>query len=246
MSIQTTTPSLPFVFPHAPLKAMDPAMLVFELNRETLRLLPEHSELITSAATMAAFLHDGQTRFTRGKMSRVPYIEHPIRCALRAIRWGLVEDPYLVAGALLHDVREDCEARLLATFGLTEETGAACLERLYGAEISEMVDDLTSPAWNVDRAAYLRWIDEIIAKERRSTIGKALDLKDNAGSIKHQLGTGIDQKLLAMLDKYYLPVVRIADPLDELGAGRAADDMRVLRRDLEQVAHDHSVVLSEG
>lgn len=78
MSIQTTAPSLPFVFPHAPLKAMDPAMLVFELNRETLRLMPEHSELITSAATMAAFLHDGQTRFTRGKMTRVPYIEH--RC----------------------------------------------------------------------------------------------------------------------------------------------------------------------
>lgn len=51
------TATTTMTYPRTPLKDMDPAMLVLELNRETLRLFPEHSELITSALTMATFLH---------------------------------------------------------------------------------------------------------------------------------------------------------------------------------------------
>jgi (p)ppGpp synthase/HD superfamily hydrolase len=61
---------------------------------------------------MASFLHRKQTRFVRGDLPRVPYIEHPLRVALRLVRWG-VPDAELIAAALLHDVVEDCSTELL-------------------------------------------------------------------------------------------------------------------------------------
>lgn len=189
-----------------PLKQMDPAMLVFELDREIHRLLPgtTNSELVTSAATMASFLHRKQTRFVRGDMPRVPYIEHPLRVALRLVRWGVV-DAELIAAALLHDVVEDCSKELLEAFGHPSEKAMDCLSRIFGRRVSQLVGAVTNPA---NGTSYEEHVTLLANSGSRALLIKASDLKDNAGSIRHQLGHGQDSRMYRMLFKY-MPAVEI-------------------------------------
>lgn len=194
--------TLPTTFPRVPLKQMDPSMLVFELDRETHRLMPEAAELITSAATMASFLHREQTRSVRGDMPRVPYIEHPLRVALRLIRWG-VRSPGLIAAALLHDVLEDCSEELLKVFGRHGESGLECLMRLYGPVVANDVNVLTNP---IDGTRYHVHIRHLVRLEHEALLIKTSDLKDNAGSIRHQMGYGNDERMLRRARKY-LPAI---------------------------------------
>ncbi|MFI9629220.1 hypothetical protein [Streptomyces sp. NPDC052042] len=239
------------VFPRVPLKQMDLAMLVFELDRETQRVMPVSSELITSAATMASYLHRNQARFVRGGLPRVPYIEHPLRVALRLIRWG-VRDPFLVAAALLHDVVEDCADELIAMFGRPGDSPVQCLSRLYGPVLAGYVMRVTNPAEGdavTGAEAYQTHVTELAWSGSAAVLIKASDLKDNAGSIRHQFGHGKDDRMLRMLGKY-LPVVReVATALstvslpDQPGIVRAAAaaDMHELAKNLDALAAEHDV-----
>lgn len=243
----TALPNLPRV----PLKRMDPSMLVFELHREADRLLTRaDGELITSAATMASFLHRNQTRFVRGDLARVPYIEHPLRVALRLIRWG-VTDPELIAAALLHDVVEDCADELLQIFGEAEDQNdpVRCLQRLYRSQIARYVETVTNPK----QGTYEEHIDTIAWLASPALLIKASDLKDNAGSIKHQLGHGKDEKMLRLLRKY-LPVIpmvaeglvdtpQVAHPKFDYAtpAATARHELHQLHTDLLELADAHGV-----
>lgn len=240
--------ALPTTFPRVPLKQMDPALLWFELDRETHRLMPEDCELITSAATMASFLHREQTRFVRGDMDRVPYIEHPLRVALRLIRWGS-RDAELIAAALLHDVAEDCADELLDLFGHVGEGPLDCLARLYGPQVAGLVGRVTNPTacGSADAASRRTYEDHLAAlasSGSKALLIKASDLKDNAGSIKYQLGHGKDGRMLRMIAKY-LPVVPVvADGLaivDAQGAAAARVDLGSLLDDLQGLAASHGV-----
>jgi len=239
-------PVLPASFPRVPLKQMDPSMLVFELDRETQRLMPESSELITSAATMASFLHRNQTRMVRGDLPRVPYIEHPLRVALRMIRWG-VTDAELVAAALLHDVLEDCSEELLERFGQHDEDARACLTRLYGERVALLVGQVTNDA---GAAGYHDYVELLVSLGRpEALLIKASDLKDNAGSIPHQLGHGKDEKLLKMLAKYLPTLYTMTEALarktlvvtGQSAYSRAADQLSCLLVDLNALAREHGV-----
>jgi hypothetical protein len=53
----------------------------------------------------------------------VPYIEHPLRNALRLIRWGAVGHPVVIASALLHDVVEDCAHEIVSTYAVRRGLG---------------------------------------------------------------------------------------------------------------------------
>jgi (p)ppGpp synthase/HD superfamily hydrolase len=194
----------PLTATHIPLKRMDSSMLVFELDRETRRLMPTGHGLVTSAGSMASYLHREQTRFVRGDLPRVPYIEHPLRVALRLLRWG-VADADLIAAALLHDIVEDCGQELLAMYGHTGEEPLACLERLYGHRVARFVDAVTNPT---DGTAYDEHIAHLAGTDSPALLIKASDLKDNAGSIRHQLGHGQDARMYRMLLKY-LPAVEV-------------------------------------
>ncbi|WP_370949634.1 HD domain-containing protein [Amycolatopsis sp. cg5] len=221
-------------------------MLVFELDRETQRLMPHDAELITSAATTASFLHREQTRYTRRNLPRVPYIEHPLRVALRLIRWG-VDDAELIAAALLHDVAEDCADELLEIFGQTSESALDCLTRLYGARVSDWVGEVTNPGTHGGKVSitYAEHITVLAESGSHALLIKASDLKDNAGSIKHQLGHGQDEKMLRLLGKY-LPVVAIvADGLSavppSISTATAAAELDKLAITLGQLAVEHGL-----
>lgn len=227
-----------------PLKQMDPAMLVFELDREILRLMPgtTNSELITSAATMASFLHRKQTRFVRGDLPRVPYIEHPLRVALRLVRWG-VADVELIAAALLHDVVEDCSAELLEGFGYPGEKPLECLARLYGRRVSQLVGAVTNPD---NGTSYEDHLALLASSGSRALLIKASDLKDNAGSIRHQLGHGQDSRMYRMLFKYMPAVEIVAKGLrSSLCCHTAQQCTMAAIAEMEGLSHDLSALSAE-
>ena len=183
-------------------------------------------------------------------MPLVPYIEHPLRVALRLVRWG-VQDPNLVVAALLHDVVEDCSEELLSVFGKPNETALRCLARLYGAEMAQHVQEVTNPAGVVDAASYQRHITALAWSRTPAVLIKASDLKDNAGSIRHQLGYGQDARMLRLLRKY-LPCVREVsrslsamevEGMSALAWAAAAADLCRLTAELDELAGEHSVAV---
>jgi GTP pyrophosphokinase len=82
-------------------------------------------EIISRAYAYAQEAHAGQVR-----MSGEPYFSHPTNVAL--ILADIMMDPATIAAGLLHDVVEDVE-------GVTSET----IEKLFSAEIGQMVDGVT-------------------------------------------------------------------------------------------------------
>jgi (p)ppGpp synthase/HD superfamily hydrolase len=215
---------------------MDSVMLVFELDRETQSLLSPNSsasQMITSAATMASFLHREQTRMVRGDLPRVPYIEHPLRVALRLLRWG-VSDAETIAAALLHDVLEDCSEELIEVFGETGQEAEDWIGRQYGLRIASIVSDLTNPTDGTD---YLDHLQEITYLP--SLLIKASDLVDNAGSLAHQYGHVKDAFVTKRLAKYRPAVLAVWGALQsevDLVAVNAARRLNSLGFELDALA----------
>ncbi|WP_331068747.1 HD domain-containing protein [Steroidobacter sp.] len=88
--------------------------------------------LILKAAQFAARKHKDQRR---KDAAASPYINHPL--ALANILWeeGKVEDPVVIAAALLHDTIEDTE------------TAYDELRGQFGEEIAEIVAEVTDTKW---------------------------------------------------------------------------------------------------
>ena len=91
-------------------------------------------QLILNAADFAAYKHRNQRRKDEEK---TPYINHPIAVAKIISEIGNVEDPEVLAAALLHDTLEDTETtvdELIDNFG----------ERVCSL-VQEVTDDKTLP-----------------------------------------------------------------------------------------------------
>jgi guanosine-3',5'-bis(diphosphate) 3'-pyrophosphohydrolase len=86
------------------------------------------TELILKAAAFAAHKHRDQRR---KDPEASPYINHPISVAQVIAEVGGVDDPDVLAGALLHDTLEDTET--------TPEE----LEEAFGAKIRAIVESVT-------------------------------------------------------------------------------------------------------
>ncbi len=84
------------------------------------------TEKIAKAFEYARALHEGQFR-----ASGEPYISHPI--AVSEIVAGLELDTDSICASLLHDTVEDC----------SDKTNLKEIERMFGADVAELVDGLT-------------------------------------------------------------------------------------------------------
>jgi GTP diphosphokinase / guanosine-3',5'-bis(diphosphate) 3'-diphosphatase len=89
--------------------------------------MPTHLEIVLSAAAFAAEKH---RKGKRKDEEASPYINHPITAAYILVRVG-IEDPAVLAGALLHDTVED-------THTTVDE-----LEVVFGYEIANIVAECT-------------------------------------------------------------------------------------------------------
>lgn len=219
-------------YPLLSLKKMDPAMLLFELQEITSRMSANDARMVMSAAQLATYLHRDQRRYVRDGMPSVPYIEHPMRNALRLHRWGS-NDPHLISAALLHDVVEDCSTELVAmdneelprdaTRRSAQHTAVSELREMYGSHVANMVADMTNGYYH-PKDTYI----EHIRREHRNLpflLLKASDLHDNAGSLKHQVGGMSNEKILKRLNKYTPAVDEVTNSLQNFAQSTSGLDV---------------------
>ena len=138
------------------LKEMDAAMLLAELMIliETKLIAKVDYDRTTSAISFASYLHRNDMRANRAHLPQTPYIEHPLRNTIRAIRLG-VDNEAIIIACLLHDTIEDhCEDIVklfmkIDTSNMDEskirETALNYITEIYGAEVSMLVDAVSNP-----------------------------------------------------------------------------------------------------
>jgi guanosine-3',5'-bis(diphosphate) 3'-pyrophosphohydrolase len=116
-----------------------------------------NTTLILKAAFFAAQKHRVQTRKGEGSL---PYINHPLQVALILSETGGINDPEVIAAALLHDTIEDTDT-------MPEE-----LENEFGPRVRSLVEELTD--------------DKSLPRQRRKQlqVEHAADKSPEAAAIK--------------------------------------------------------------
>lgn len=122
--------------------------------------------LVLKAMAFAAHKHRDQHR--KGKAAS-PYINHPITLANLLWEEGGVEDPKVLAAALLHDTLEDTE------------TSYAELRGQFGATVADIVVEVTDVKWlRKDARKALQ-----VARAGRATRGaKLVKLADKIANLR--------------------------------------------------------------
>lgn len=212
------------LFAETPLKVMDPSALAQAVMHKAAAIEGMDLAVIADAIDIATYLHLHQTRANRGPFTRTPYIEHPLRGALRALRKGVTAQ-HIIVGILLHDTVEDCLERILQTFipgdhsslGITgrRELAYGWITARFGAGASRIVDKLTNPPaddTDLSRAekndGYNLHVELGIFDDAEVFIAKFVDFEDNAGGLHHNAVPG-NEKMVGRLATKYSPTADI-------------------------------------
>jgi (p)ppGpp synthase/HD superfamily hydrolase len=94
---------------------------------------------VQRALALASRLHAADHR------QREPYLNHPLRVAIRVVSHYRVADPDLACVALLHDAVEDHAGELAPGGGQPE--ALAALAAQFGDRVAGVVAAVTNPAW---------------------------------------------------------------------------------------------------
>lgn len=212
------------LFDSVPLKDMDPSALTMAIFAD-IRNIPSFDGVkVSTAISAASYFHLNQTRANRKGFPRTSYIEHPLRNALRVLRWGVTSEAILIS-VILHDTVEDCLDRILSSFvtGCHVGIGEAAQRELayqwiaseFGQEASNLVRSLTNPVASGEqltkvrkREKYAADVADKIRGNAGAFIGKLADFMDNAGGLHHNAVDG-NEKMIAHLTAKYYPVVAI-------------------------------------
>lgn len=154
---------------------------------------------LDDAIQVASYLHRHKVRNGyRGASTNPPYIEHPLRVAIRLFRYFDVRLPNVLIAAVLHDTVED-HSYFFSDFEGVGESDSPELARIQALEfiarhfrygVASAVEAVSNPILPVgtDRdvkvAAYHEHIKSIIRLEG-PLILKFSDFVDNAGSLHH-------------------------------------------------------------
>lgn len=134
------------------------------------------SEKIQKAVDFANRAHKDQRR----KISKFPYIVHPLSVAL-ILAMVKAKEKIIIAG-LLHDVIEDC--------GATKEE----ISKRFGREVARIVDDLTEKnknlPWEKRKQIAMNHIPNM---KKGSLLAKSADILHNLSDIKRNFETYGDQ-----------------------------------------------------
>lgn len=178
---------------------------------------------IAKAVGDATFLHRNQTRANRGVLERTPYIEHPLRGALRLIRWG-VTDLDTVVASILHDTLEDCCEEILTAFlsldpggfSVIEQRALACgwMTEHYGIGVTTIVQAVSNPPADksLDRArryeVYVAHVRAAVALGPKVFLVKFTDYMDNGAGLYHN-DTPRNRRMVRHLSAKYLPLADV-------------------------------------
>jgi GTP diphosphokinase / guanosine-3',5'-bis(diphosphate) 3'-diphosphatase len=131
--------------------------------------MPTHMETVLKAAAFAAEKHRNQRR---KDAEGSPYINHPIQLAYILVQ-ARVEDPIVLAAALLHDTIEDTET--------TQEE----IEIVFGHEIANIVAECTD---DKDLAKAERKQAQIDHAAKISPRAKLVKLADKIANVSDIIG----------------------------------------------------------
>ena len=183
---------------------------------------PERRRL-ADALALASRLHADDRRQSE------PYINHPLRVAIRILSHYGIHDPDVIEAALLHDAVEDHAAEL-APAGTTEAALAVLAER-FGPRVAELVAAVTNPEYDPDRDRHVQYREHVAASLDRSPwarVIKASDFTDNGAGLLYTTGP----KVPDLADKYaqLVPVLRELisrpdTPLDLTARQRVLDQL---------------------
>ena len=129
--------------------------------------MPTHMEIVLRAAAFAAEKHRSQRR---KDAEASPYINHPITAAYILVRAG-IEDPAVLASALLHDTVED-------TLTTVDE-----LEVVFGYEIANIVAECTDDKSLPKLARKQAQIDHAAKLSQKAKLVKLADKIANVNDI---------------------------------------------------------------
>lgn len=211
-----------------PLKDMDSGALTVALLSDVRELEADgklDSATVFDALSAATFLHRNQTRANRKDLPRTPYIEHPLRNTLRAVRWGCADQDVLVA-TVLHDTVEDCAEDILTHYlGRADaasvpeeqqrELALGWVRESFGAEVGRIVEALsnplsTGPAVSAERKReqYAEHVAEAIRGDEKTFVAKFADFVDNALGLPHNDVEG-NGAMVRRLAAKYRPVAAV-------------------------------------
>ncbi len=182
---------------------------------------------LEDALALASRLHAGDRRQSE------PYINHPLRVAIRIMSHYGIRDPDVIVAALLHDAVEDHGAELArsapdgttAPHGTTEAALGVLAER-YGPRAAELVGAVTNPEYDPGRDRHVQYREHVAASLDASPwarVIKASDFTDNGAGLLYTTGPRVPE----LADKYagLVPVLRELisrpdTPLDEAARQR--------------------------
>jgi hypothetical protein len=183
---------------------------------------------LEDALALASRLHAGDRR------QNEPYINHPLRVAIRIMSHYGIGDPDVVAAALLHDSVEDHAAELAPDGTSPPDQGAAALAVLagrFGSRVAALVAAVTNPAYEPGRDRNEQYREHVAASLDASPwarVIKASDFTDNGAGLIHTTGPRVPQ-----LARKYAPLVPVLrelisrpdTPLDQPARRRILDQL---------------------
>lgn len=209
---------------------------------------------IESSIALASELHANQKRgprYFKGEYKHTsPYIEHPLRNALRLMRLG-VEDDNLIAATILHDTVEDGAQEYAQNHlgkELDEVTARKELEshirKEYGDETGDYVMAVTNeyvPKKKIQAMTleqrhkdYREHVEENIKHSPGAYMVKISDFIDNATGLYHNDLPGQEKGTLKRAKKY-LPVVDIfIKHMEKLDLPVSDDNKEVIRGQMDR------------
>jgi Guanosine polyphosphate pyrophosphohydrolases/synthetases len=199
-----------------PLKEYDAVSLAEMLRADFVEKYPAPTvQRLQNAIQVASYLHRNDVR--RGARSTSvspPYIEHPLRVALRALRRFQVADPNVIIAAVLHDTVEDhaldfvdFEGVRATDKGYEDRVALGYLSQQFGFEVAKFVELVSNPPITPGTpkaekiAAYQAHVAKVVNLSSEALIIKVSDFIDNAGSLHHHYSYG-DPKVGYFLDRY--------------------------------------------
>lgn len=194
-----------------PLKDYDAVSLAEILRVHFIEHYPlKDVQRLNDAIQVASYLHrDDVRRGARRAHTNPPYIEHPLRVAIRLFKYFDVKSPDLIIAAILHDTVEDHPfdfadfQGVLSTPNRSQEDVARArayqfISDRFGYPVTVAVEKVSNPvaayASKAEKiAAYQEHFKWVILPSPGASLLKFSDFVDNAGSLHHHYEYGDHQ-----------------------------------------------------
>lgn len=243
-----------------PLKELDSGALVLLLQKYILDQ-PEHfnPEKIANALNLATYLHRKAVRSFRLHLPGTPYIEHPLRNAIRLLRDGCVSEKVII-GELLHDTIEDCAREIVSEFMGIDPHGKSESEirtlalvyfgEEFGVEVTLLVNNVSNrilpegTSKEKKNDDYVGKMKEVLCDPDTFAV-KYADFRDNALGLYHNYVHGKDnRKTVARAVKYLRTIPVFEDaypsvvsrlPMNEVARAAVPNVLQTTRKRLEKI-----------